>query len=79
MRKRLPGRVKTPLAQPAAPGEMWSVDFMSDILNNQRKFRTLNVPDDFNREAIAIEVAHLMPAVRVTGLLGQIIYESYSY
>lgn len=74
-RKRLPERVKTPLAQPAAPREMWSVDFMNDVLTNQRKFRTLNVIDDFNREAIAIEVAHSMPAVRVTGLLEQIICE----
>jgi len=74
-RKRLPERVKIPLAQPEAPGEMWSVDFMSDVLTNQRKFRTLNVIDDFNREAIAIEVAHSMPAIRVTGLLEQIICE----
>ena len=74
-RKRLPERVKKPLAQPAAPKEMWSVDFMSDVLTNQRKFRTLNVIDDFNREAIAIEVAYSMPAIKVTGLLEQIICE----
>lgn len=75
IRKRLPARVKNPLVRPAAPREMWSVDFMSDVLTNQRKFRTLNVIDDFNREAIAVEVAHSMPAVRVTGLLEQIICE----
>jgi putative transposase len=74
-RKRIPERVKNPLQQPVAPLEMWSVDFMSDVLTNQRKFRTLNVIDDFNREAIAIEVAYSMPAVCVTGLLTQIICE----
>jgi len=74
-RRRVPERVKNPLKQPSAPLEMWSVDFMSDVLINQRKFRTLNVIDDFNREAIAIEVAHSMPSVRVTALLEQIIYE----
>ena len=73
-RRRVPQRVKNPLTQPSAPREMWSVDFMSDVLINQRKFRTLNVIDDFNREAIAIEVAHSMPAVRVTALMEQIIY-----
>jgi len=75
VRKRVPTRVKNPLLQPEAPLEMWSVDFMSDVLTNQRKFRTLNVIDDFNREAIAIEVAHSMPAVRVTWLMEQIISE----
>ncbi|SEB15694.1 hypothetical protein [Pedobacter hartonius] len=72
-RRRVPQRVKNPLAQPSAPGEMWSVDFMSDVLTNQRKFRTLNVIDDFNRDAI--DVAHSMPAVRVTALMEQIINE----
>ena len=54
---------------------MWSVDFMSHALVNQRKFRTLNVIDDFNRDAIVIEVAHSMLAVRVTALMEQIIDE----
>ena len=75
VRKRLPARVKTPLLRPDNPGEMWSMDFMNDVLTNQRKFRTLNVIDDFNREAIAIEVAHSMPAVRVTRILEQVICE----
>ncbi|WP_442591324.1 transposase [Pedobacter sp. AW31-3R] len=48
---------------------------MSDVLTNGRKFRTLNVIDDYNREAIAIEVAHSMPALRVTELLERIIQE----
>jgi len=72
VKKRLPERAKNPL-RPSAPLEMWSVDFMSDVLINQRKFRTLNVIDDFNWEAIAIKVAHSMPAIRVTALLEQII------
>jgi len=74
-RRRVPERVKNPLKQPSAPREMWSVDFMSDVLTSQRKFRTLNVIDDFNREAIAIEVAYSMPALRVTALMEQIIHE----
>ncbi|MCX2481856.1 IS3 family transposase, partial [Pedobacter sp. MC2016-15] len=74
-RKRLPKRVKNPLVRPSAPLQMWSIDFMSDVLTNGRKFRTLNVIDDYNREAIAIEVAHSMPAIRVTELLERIIQE----
>lgn len=48
---------------------------MSDVLTNKRKFRTLNVIDDYNREAIAVEVAHSMPATTVTRLLDHIIKE----
>ena len=73
VRKRVPERVKQPLLQPERPGQTWSIDFMSDVLTNKRKFRTLNVIDDFNRQAIAVEVAHSMPATTVTNLLERII------
>ena len=33
------------------------MDFMSDALSNSRRFRTLNIIDDYNREAIWIEVS----------------------
>ena len=37
---------------PARPNEVWSADFMSDALWSGRRFRTFNVMDDFNREAL---------------------------
>jgi len=54
-RKRLPARVKQALFQPAAPNEVWSVDFMSDALWDGRTFRLLNIVDDFNREVLHME------------------------
>ena len=48
-RKRLPARVKQPLYQPGAVNEVWSIDFMNDALWDGRKFRLLNVIDDYNR------------------------------
>lgn len=75
VRKRIPDRVKQPLLRPEGFGETWSLDFMSDVLTNKRKFRTFNVINDFNRQAIAVEVAHSMPATTVTGLLERIITE----
>lgn len=75
VRKRIPARVKHPLVQPGSIGDTWSVDFMSDVLTNNRKFRTLNVMDDYNRQAIAVEVAHSMPAVVVTSFMERIIKE----
>ena len=42
---------------------------MSDSLANGRTFRTLNVIDDFNREALWIEVDTSLPAERVIQVL----------
>ena len=47
------------------PNQTWSMDFMQDQLADGRKFRTLNVLDDFNREGLGIEVDFSLPAVRV--------------
>lgn len=46
---------------------------MSDSLVNGRKFRTLNVIDDYNREVLAIEIDTSLSAKRVTRVLDQII------
>jgi putative transposase len=42
---------------------------MSDCLENGRSFRTFNVLDDFNREALWIEIDWSLPAMRVTRVL----------
>jgi|GEM_PF-4201987 len=46
---------------------------MSDALSNGRTFRTLNVIDDFNREALWIEVDTSLPATRVVRVLEQLL------
>jgi len=72
-RRRLPDRVKKPLVVPSRPNECWSADFMSDALYNGRRFRTFNVIDDFNREALHIEVDFSLPGGRVARLLEAIV------
>ncbi len=72
-KKRLPDRVKQPLAIPGAPNQTWSIDFMSDTLADGRRFRLFNVIDDFNRESLAIEVDTSMPSLRVIRVLDRII------
>ena len=47
---------------------------MSDSLWDGRKFRLLNIIDDFNREVLAIEVDTSIPASRVIRTLEQISY-----
>jgi putative transposase len=48
------------------------VDFMSDSLQSGRTFRILNVIDDFNREALAIEIDTSLPSGRVIRVLDTI-------
>lgn len=69
----MPERIKQPLVKAIAPNETWSIDFMSDSLVDGRKFRLLNVIDDFNRESLAIEVDTSLPSLRVIRVLDQLI------
>ena len=45
---------------------------MHDALACGRRFRTFNVDDDFNREALSIEIELNLPALRVVRLLDRI-------
>ena len=68
-KKRLPSREAKPLFQPEEANISWSLDFMSDNLSNGRAYRTLNIIDDFNREALWIKADTSLPARRVTRTL----------
>lgn len=71
-RKRIPKGEAKALLQPVMSNVCWSIDFMSDALYDGRKFRTLNVIDDYNREVLLIEPSYSLPAARVTQLLDQV-------
>ena len=73
MKKRLPECVRQPLASTVACNGCWSLDFTTDSLTDGRKFRTLNVVDDYNREALGVEVDYSLPAQRVIRLLDRLI------
>lgn len=64
-RKRLPARVKQALFQPDTINEVWSVDFMNDTLWDGRRFRLLNIVDDYNREVLHIEADISLPTMRL--------------
>ena len=74
-KKRLPARAGQTLVVPGQANQTWSLDFMSDSLSNGRAFRTLNVIDHFNREALRIEVDTSLPAERVVRVLEQLLFE----
>lgn len=68
-KKRLPARVKQALFQPQSINEVWSIDFLSDSLWDGRKFRVLNIVDDFNRQVLTLEADISLPAMRVIRVL----------
>ena len=53
--------------------QIWSMDFMHNQLQDGRTFRLFNLIDDFNREALAIEIDLSLPSARVIGALKQVI------
>ena len=71
-KRRLPTRNPAPLQVSQTMNECWSADFMSDALWDGPRFRTFNVVDDFNREALAIVIDFNLPAARVVRELDQI-------
>lgn len=74
-KKRLPARVKQALFQPDRINQVWSLDFMNDSLWDGKRYRLLNVIDDYNREVLAVEADTSLPALRVTRVLEKLIFE----
>ena len=72
-KRRPPSRIKMPLTLPISRNIIWSMDFMHDVLESGRKFRVLNVIDDFNREALAVEAEYSFPAQRVISVMERLI------
>jgi len=68
-RKRVAVARRRALELPTRPNERWSMDFICDQLADGRRFRTLNVVDDFTRESLAIEVGSSMPGTVVVRTL----------
>jgi putative transposase len=57
---------------PNKQGECWLMDLIRDSSRHQRRFRTFNVIDDFNREALGIDMAVSLPVGRVTRYLDKL-------
>ena len=73
LKKRVPARVKQPLAVPVAANVCWSLDFTSDVFTDDRRFRTLNVLDDYNRQLLGVEIDFSLPAARMVQVLTRLV------
>ena len=70
-RKRALG-TRAPMAIPQGPNQRWSIDFVQDALDDGRRFRMLNVVDDFTRECLASVLDTSLSGVRVVRELDQL-------
>ena len=70
-RKKLT-RPRVPMPVPSRPNERWSVDFMSDQLANGRRFRILNLVDDYSRQCVGQIVDTSISGVRLARYLDEL-------
>lgn len=57
---------------PSSPNQRWSMDFVSDQLSNGRRFRVLNVVDDYSREMVGQLTSFSISGQRVSRFLSEI-------
>ena len=58
--------------RPERPDHVWSYDFVEHRTHNGRKYRMLNVIDEFTRECLAIRVARKLKALDVIDVLSDL-------
>ena len=63
-RKRSLG-TRAPVMSPTGPNQRWSLDFVHDSTADGRRFRVLNIVDDYTRECLAAVVDTSLPGMRV--------------
>lgn len=72
-KRRLPSRACLHTQAPLIPNQMWSMDFMHDVLYNGRKVKILNIIDEFNRQALTMTVDTTIASRRVVEILDRLI------
>lgn len=65
-------RPRVPMLVPDAVNQRWSMDFVSDQLANGRRYRVLNIVDDFSREYVLKVVDFSISGARVARELDRI-------
>ena len=72
-KRRVITRPRQPLLASQELNQVWALDFMRDTLYDGRPFRTLNVIDEGNREALRIECGMSIPSARLVRVMTQLI------
>ena len=58
--------------RPERPNQVWAYDFVEDRTRDGRKFRMLNVVDEYTRECLAIRVGRQLRAADVIDVLSDL-------
>jgi putative transposase len=58
--------------RPERPNHVWSHDFVEDRTHDGRKFRMLNVIDEFTRECLAIRIGRRLRSTDVIDVLSDL-------
>jgi len=58
--------------RPEHPNHVWSYDFVEDRTHNGRKFRMLNIIDEFTRECLSIRIARKLNSTDVIDVLSDL-------
>lgn len=72
-KKKKLDRPRMPMIVPIKADVRWSMDFVSDQLSNGRRFRVLNVKDDYSKELVGQLVAFSIGGKQVARFLDQLI------
>lgn len=72
LKRRMHYNPANPIEIPIEANHEWAIDFMSDALIDGRKFRTLNIIDQYNRKCMGIKAGMNFPARVVTAELEKV-------
>ena len=72
-KKKKLDRPRQPMVVPIDKDIRWSMDFVSDQLSNGRRYRILNVKDDYSKELVGQLVAFSISGQQVGRFLDQLI------
>ena len=71
-KKKLRDHLRLVLPEPQRPNDIWSMDFVSEKLFDQRRFRCFNIVDDFTRENVAIYTDRSIKSDKLVHLFNKI-------
>jgi putative transposase len=70
--KRKAARPREEKLKPTAPDQAWSMDFVSDQLQDGTRFRSLTIVDVYTREAVAVEAGQSLKGDDVVRTLNRL-------
>ena len=71
--RRVPRRIRQPLAAPPQLNQTWALDFMTETLYDRRRVRLLTLIDEGNREGLEIAMGVSLPSRQVVRILSELV------